>query len=98
MNHTMKTTTDENNPPVENEIRSDLWPTMSVGQLYKQQELVIDKITKLHSMASIGGAAATPTVAGLLKALQQALTDLSQLIESRSTPRPKKPLPDSNGK
>jgi hypothetical protein len=63
-------------------LRSDLWPTMSVSQLSRQQELAIDKISKLHSMM---GAAASPSLINIYGALQQALKDLNGLIDNRST-------------
>lgn len=80
-------TTDTNKLlPADKEIRADLWPTMSATQLLHQQEMVMDKITKLQSMTPFGGQG-TAGVSGLLKALQYALETLSQLIESKSTQR-----------
>jgi hypothetical protein len=71
-------------PEPTEEVRSDLWASMSVVQLYKQQELVFDKLTKLRSLLSAGGSGSS-SVIGLLKALQQASTDLTTLIEEKST-------------
>lgn len=63
-------------------LRSDLWPTMSVSQLARQQELAIDKVAKLHTMM---GASASPSLINIYGALQQALRDLNALIDNRAT-------------
>jgi hypothetical protein len=62
-------------------LRADLWPTMSVSQLARQQELAIDKISKLHTMM---GAQASQSLINIYGALQQALKDLNALIDNRS--------------
>jgi hypothetical protein len=66
--------TPENDPTLN--LRSDLWPTMTVGQL-----LAIDKVSKLHMMM---GANASPALINIYGALQQALKDLTWLIDNRS--------------
>lgn len=63
-------------------LRSDLWPTMTLSQLSRQQELVIDKINK---MLILIGASATPALQNIHGALQVALRDLNALIDNRST-------------
>lgn len=62
-------------------LRSDLWPTMTLSQLSRQQELVIDKISRMHILI---GASATPALQNLYGALQVALRDLNALIDNRS--------------
>lgn len=80
-------TTDINKlPSADKEVRADLWATMSVTQLLNQQEMVMDKITKLQSMTPVGGAG-TAGITGLLKALQHAMENLTQLIETKSSQR-----------
>lgn len=62
-------------------IRSDLWPSMSLGQLARQQDLVITKISMMHQMMGIN---ASQSLINLYSALQVALNDLTDLINSRS--------------
>lgn len=85
----MTTDTNSKLPSPDDELRSDLWPAMSVSQLYHQQELVLDKITKLRSIMPFG-VAGTPAIAGMMVALQQAMMDLNLLIESKSTQKPRR--------
>lgn len=65
----------------EHNLRSDLWPTMSLSQLARQQEIVIDKVSKLHTLMTIG---ATPSIQNIYAALQIALKDLNALIDNRA--------------
>lgn len=88
MNDTTKTTTDTSKsddklPPPEKDIRSDLWPTMSLSQLHKQRDLIVEKMSLLRSMMPFG--AAPPTVRTLFSALQIALNDVTALIDNRAT-------------
>lgn len=72
----------ENTPDKEDweeNIRTDLWPTMSIQQLNVQRDLVVSKISLLYTM-SIGD----PTVRNLLGALQIAIKDLNDLIDNRA--------------
>lgn len=62
-------------------IRSDMWNSMTLSQLATQQELVITKISRLYSMT---GFSANPSINNIYAALQVALTDLNQLIDSRT--------------
>lgn len=55
-------------------IRSDMWLTMGISQLSIQQELVLDKLAKLATMAQ------SPTIRDLECALKMALDDLNNLI------------------
>jgi hypothetical protein len=71
--------TPENDPALN--IRSDLWLTMGVSQLTRQQELVIDKISKMHTMMGIR---ASQSLIDIYSALQVALKDLNALIEKRT--------------
>lgn len=66
------------NPEVD--IRSDMWPTMTVTQLARQQDIVI---TKISTLASMMGPIAGPSLLQLYNALQIALADLSALIDNR---------------
>lgn len=59
-------------------LRSDLWHTMDVSQLTRQQELAVDKATKIQS---IMGAGSSPSLITIHKTLQQVITDLSKLID-----------------
>lgn len=66
----------------ETRIRSDLWATMSLGELSHQQELMIEKMTAITALAA---AKATPSVMAMYSALQMGFSDLSKLIDERST-------------
>lgn len=63
------------------QVRSDLWPSMTLTQLTQQQEIVIDRINKLTSIMGIGYTESLRTMYG---ALQQANQDLARLIDHRS--------------
>lgn len=62
-------------------IRSDMWLSMSMSQLARQQEIVIEKISLVHRML---GGGASPSVHNIYGALQVALQDLNKLIDSRT--------------
>jgi hypothetical protein len=62
-------------------IRSDLWNTMTLGQLTQQQELIIGKISLVYQMTGFN---ANPSINNIYAALQVALTDLNRLIDSRA--------------
>jgi hypothetical protein len=74
-----QTYTPENDPNVN--LRSDLWPKMTISQLNRQHEIAIDKVSKLHMMM---GANASPAIINIYGALQQALRDLTALIDVRA--------------
>jgi hypothetical protein len=71
--------TPENDPTLN--LRSDLWPTMTLGQLSRQHEIAIDKAALLATMV---GSGSSPSIINLYSALQVALKDLSALIDNRS--------------
>lgn len=77
----MTTTISTDDLSPENHLRSDLWPTMSLAQLARQQEIAITKISTLYSMATTNP---SQSIQNIYAALQQALTDLNQLIDSRT--------------
>lgn len=71
---------DENNSPEES-LRADLWPTMSLGQLARQQDIAITKISLIHQMAANN---TSPAIQNIYGALQRALQDLNELVDSRT--------------
>lgn len=68
-------------PEPEEALRSDLWHEMSLSQLARQQEIAIDKVSKMHQIL---GPQAGPSVQAIYAALQMALKDLNALIDSRT--------------
>lgn len=68
----------ENDPSIQ--IRTDLWPTMSISQLNRQRELMLDNISKLQSMVDSHG---NPSIRNMYAALQVGLQDLNKLIDSK---------------
>jgi len=86
----MKTNTDDD--ALQKDVRTDLWPTMTVGQLYIQQEIVIEKMSKLLSILTMGDTSnitqdgKDSSVMSLYRVLARGAADLSLLIESKSNP------------
>ncbi|TFH04303.1 MAG: hypothetical protein E4H14_15045 [Candidatus Thorarchaeota archaeon] len=70
-------------PEPEKEIRSDLWPTMGVSELNKQRDLVLDKLSLARSMQGF-----TPATITIGLVLEQALKDLTELIDNRASQKP----------
>jgi len=68
-------------PEPEEAVRSDLWNDMTLSQLSRQQEIVIDKVSKMYQLL---GPQAGPSVQSIYAALQMALQDLNRLIDSRT--------------
>lgn len=85
MNQSTKTniSPDRTPPPPEEEVRTDLWSTMSIVQLNKQRDLLLAKNSKLIDLMSAGGHSST--VQGLYTVIQQALKDITALIDSRAS-------------
>lgn len=65
----------------EKELRSDLWPTMTLAELQHQQDLAI---TKLANFAKIIGPTSPPSYLMVYNALQAALDQLNALVDIRS--------------
>lgn len=70
-------------PEPDKEIRSDLWPTMGVSELNKQRDIVLDKLSLARSMQGY-----TPAVVTIQLVLEQALKDLTELIDNRASQKP----------
>ena len=88
MNHMMKTNSDNDRPFTD--VRTDLWPTMTISQLYHQHELLIEKIGKVQSILSLGDNSSVQggqdsSVMTMYKVLRQAALDLGVYIESKSS-------------
>ena len=64
------------------QVRSDLWNTMSIGELTKQQELLVTKISHVSRMIDHN---VSPTILSLYQALQYGLADINKLIESKTS-------------
>lgn len=62
-------------------VRTDLWGTMSLGELTRQQDLMIQKISAIQSLM---GANASPLVLAMYSALQKGFDDLNKMIEARA--------------
>ncbi len=63
------------------EIRANEWHTMTLHQLNAERDKIVGKMSLL---TQISGKAGNPTVYGLYKALEHALTVVSGLINERS--------------
>lgn len=70
---------DENDPSVQ--VRSDLWSKMTLSQLNKQRELLLDKSIKIQS---IMGAQANPSLLAMYSAVQRGMDDINQLIDYKT--------------
>lgn len=62
-------------------IRSDLWPTMSMGELSHQQDLMI---TKLSAVMTLIGPNSSPSITNMYNALQAGMNQLNSIIDLRS--------------
>ncbi len=62
-------------------IRTDLWNTMDLGQLARQQDLMISKLSTVQQMASGN---ASPSILAMYSAIQMGMNDLNALIEAKS--------------
>lgn len=85
----MTTDTNDKLPSPDTDVRADLWGTMSLSQLHRQQDLLLERLNRLYALAATGA----PTAIGLQKVLQLAMSDLTRLIESKSV-QPKQKAPD----
>lgn len=66
----------------ESMLRSDLWPTMSVSELAKQQELMV---TKMSALLYLMGTNPSPSVSALYSAMQMGFADLNRLLDTKTT-------------
>jgi hypothetical protein len=62
------------------EIRTDLWNTMSLAQLTKQRELLLDRINTLQRIPDQNN----PSIRDLFLALQYGLDDITKLIDYKT--------------
>jgi len=69
---------DPNHPSIQ--IRTDLWNTMSLAELTRQRELVLDRIGVLRNIPDQGN----PSIQSLHSALQFGLADITRLIDSKT--------------
>lgn len=65
----------------EDEIRTDLWNYMSLSELGRQQDMLIDRLTQVQVMMGTGH---TQTLMDMYLAMQHIMKSLSVLIESKS--------------
>jgi hypothetical protein len=64
----------------ENEqIRADKWCNMSLNELNKQRDILLQKISMLSTL----GINSSPTINALYKAHQQAYDHLNEIIDNR---------------
>jgi len=63
-------------------LRSDLWHEMTVDELSKQQDLMIDKINKLQSLVGMN---ASPSVLAMYSAMQLGFTDLINILNTKTS-------------
>ncbi len=65
----------------ESMLRSDLWPTMSVAELTKQQELMV---TKMNALLYLMSASPSQSVSAMYSAMQMGFNDLNNLLNAKS--------------
>lgn len=66
----------------DNQIRSDLWHTMSMTELHAQHELLLSRMQQVTLLA---GSMQTDSVRTIYLATQHALTDLAAIIDNKSS-------------
>lgn len=62
-------------------LRSDLWPTMTVSELAKQQELMV---TKMSALTYMMGANPSESIRTMYLAMQRGAAELNRLLDTRS--------------
>lgn len=65
------------------EIRTDLWDTMSLTELHRQQELMIDRLNQIRGMMSTA-AGTPPTIVRLYEQTYRASEQLAALVDRKS--------------
>ena len=78
MNNILPQEVSENDPSVQ--VRTDLWGSMTMIQLTKQRDMMVNHISRLQS---IMGGNANPTILNMYSALQLGLEDLNQIIDNK---------------
>lgn len=63
----------------EQDIRSDLWPTMTIDQLNVQRELILNKLNLLYTIPK------NHSIINIIGALTQAAQDIDTLLDARIT-------------
>lgn len=63
-------------------VRTDLWNTMTLEQLARQQDLMI---TKISTIAQLVGANTNPSILVMYNAMKLGMSDLNKLIETKAT-------------
>lgn len=67
---------------MEKEIRTDLWNSMTLSELYEQQALLTTKLMTVSNM--IDGASAAPSILSIYSALQMGLDDITKMINTQT--------------
>lgn len=71
-------------PPPEQEIRSDLWMSMSTSQLLNQRDMIIDRLAQIRNLKQYGTMTSTTTI---LNTLTIALDDITNIIDNKHQQR-----------
>ena len=61
-------------------IRTDLWHQMTIPELINQQRLLIERSNTISSLVAMS---ATPSVKAMQFAVEMALNDINELIQSK---------------
>lgn len=72
-------------PPMDpqHEIRTDLWNTMTLTELHRQQELMIDRLNQIRSMMSTA-TGTSPALIAMYDRTYQASEYLTALVDHKS--------------
>lgn len=62
-------------------LRSDLWETMSVGELSRQQELMVEKMSSVLYLMSTNP---SQSVYNMYSAMQMGFADLNKLLDTKT--------------
>jgi hypothetical protein len=76
--HPLDPSTDPND-----EIRTDLWNTMTMTQLYRQQELMIERLNQLHTMSNSLNSNSL-AILQIYNATRSAFDQLNALVEHKT--------------
>lgn len=67
---------------MEKEIRTDLWNSMALPELYEQQALLTTKLLTVSTM--MDGGNAVPSIMSIYSALQMGLDDITKMIDAQA--------------
>lgn len=63
-------------------LRADLWSTMSLSELHKQREILVEELTRVRGLQLMPGNTQNPTILLLLSYLERGFQVITYLIDN----------------